>query len=492
MNKKIISIDQGTTSSRAILFKNDFTLISIEQREFKQSFPNDGWVEHDPNEIWDSVFKVTKRLIEKNNLSPSDIASIGITNQRETTLIWDRETGEAIYPAIVWQDRRTADFCNNLKKDNIEALVQESTGLLIDPYFSASKICWLLDNVQGAREKAKKGKLAFGTVDSFLVWRLTEGKEHKTDVTNASRTMLYNIKENCWDKDLLDLFNIPFSILPEVCENVHDFGTTEIFGGRIGIGGVAGDQQAALIGQCCFKEGEAKSTYGTGCFILLNTGAEIITSENKLLSTIAYKIKGKTTYGIEGSIFIAGSAIQWLRDGLNFFEKASDCEELIKIRNKDSVVLVVPAFTGLGAPHWDPNARGAIYGLTRKSNKADITAATLESIAFQTKDLLDSMQKDGANFIELRIDGGMVENSWFSQCLTDTLDFPVLIPSIKETTALGSAFLAGMHAGLYTDFPFLEKYWSCKKKFNPNLNKGQGLRKKYSEWLQAVEKTKVS
>ena len=365
MSKKIISIDQGTTSSRAVLFDDRGGLIDFIQKEHKQYFPKDGWVEHDPEEIWRSVAEVTGKLISRHSLNSNDIGAIGIANQRETSLLWEKKSGKVIYPAIVWQDRRTAEFCNKLKKEKgLEKKIQNKTGLLIDPYFSATKLAWILDNVDGARKKARNGDLAFGTIDSFLVWRLTEGKHHKTDATNASRTMLFNINSNCWDKELLKLLNIPEQVLPEVCDNVYDFGNTNLFTGSLKIGGIAGDQQSALIGQCCFNTGEAKSTFGTGCFLLLNTGSNKITSKNKLLSTIAYRFNDKITYGLEGSIFVAGSAVQWIRDELKFIKTAKETEEVVKNRDPNSRVIVVPAFTGLGAPHWDPNARGSIFGLT--------------------------------------------------------------------------------------------------------------------------------
>ena len=490
MNKKIISIDQGTTSSRAVLFDQNGSLLSSEQREITQYFPQDGWVEHDPEEIWSSVFKTSRDLIKKNNLNVKDIASIGITNQRETSIIWDRKTGNPIYPAIVWQDRRTSDICDRFRSSGVEQEVQIKSGLLLDPYFSATKISWILDNVVGAREKAEKGDLAFGTVDCFLVWRLTEGREHKTDVTNASRTMLFNILENRWDQSLLELFNIPKQILPEVCDNIHDYGFTSLFGGNINIGGVAGDQQAALIGQCCVNSGEAKTTYGTGCFLLLNTGSERINSQNKLLSTICYRINGQTTYGLEGSIFIAGSAVQWLRDRLNFFDSAEKTEELAKFSKEDSNVLVVPAFTGLGAPHWDAEARGAIYGLTLDSSIPEITAATLKSIAFQTKDLLWAIAKDGAKLDEMRVDGGMVSNSWFVEQLSNILNITVLRPKIIETTALGASFLAGINAGLFSDINSLDSIWSCDKTFIPEEGAVKKLADQYNSWSKAVKLTK--
>ena len=491
MPKKIISIDQGTTSTRAVLFDEKCKFINFEQMEHKQHFPAEGWVEHNPEEIWKSVVKVTDKLIKKNSLKPSDIAAIGITNQRETTILWDRKTGKPIYPAIVWQDRRTSELCDVLKKEKgLEEEIQEKTGLLIDPYFSATKLAWILDNVDGARKKAEKGELAFGTIDSFLIWRLTEGKCHKTDATNASRTMLFDIKSYCWDSDLLRLLNIPEQILPEVCDCTHDYGETSLFGGKLKIGGIAGDQQAALVGQCCFNPGEAKSTFGTGCFLLLNTGSEKLSSTNKLLSTIAYRINGKTTYGLEGSIFVAGSAVQWLRDGLKLFKTARDTEEIVKVRHSDSKVLVVPAFTGLGAPHWDPSARGSVFGLTRDTNIADLTAATLESIAFQTKDLIGAMKNDGASFSELRVDGGMVANNWFSQQLSNVLGLTVLRPRVIETTALGAAYLASLNSGLCPDLDSLKSNWSCDKTFEPEEKKVALLNTKYETWLSAVDRTK--
>ena len=491
MSKKVIAIDQGTTSSRAILFDEKNNLLDFEQKEFNQYFPNDGWVEHDPEEIWKSVFDVTDKLLKKHSVKPSDLAAIGITNQRETTVVWDKKSGKAIYPAIVWQDRRTSVLCDGLRKEaGIEQKIQQKTGLLVDPYFSATKLAWILDNVTGARKKAENGELAFGTIDSFLVWRLTEGREHKTDATNASRTMLFNIDSHCWDDELLDFLKIPRKILPEVCDSVHDYGETTLFGGNLKIGGIAGDQQSALIGQCCFNPGEAKSTYGTGCFLLLNTGDKRIFSTNRLLSTIAYRLDGKTTYGLEGSIFVAGSAIQWLRDELNFFESAKDSEEIISHRNVKSKVLVVPAFTGLGAPHWDPESRGSIFGLTRNTSIADLTAATLESIAFQTKDLIGAMENDGANFSDLRVDGGMVANNWFSQQLANILNIDVLRPKVIETTALGASYLASMKAGLCPNIESLSSSWVSEKTFYSEEKEIKILQEKYRIWLSAVERTK--
>tara|TARA_B100001123_G_C15317418_1_gene1026660 strand:+ start:1355 stop:2839 length:1485 start_codon:yes stop_codon:yes gene_type:complete len=491
MSKKIISIDQGTTSTRAVLFDEKGNLLDYEQKEFLQSFPQDGWVEHNPEDIWNSVVAVTKNLIRKHKLDPKDIAGVGITNQRETTLVWEKKTGKTIYPAIVWQDRRTSNFCEQLRKERgLEKKIQDKTGLLIDPYFSATKLAWILDNVEGARRKAESGELAFGTVDSFLVWHLTQGKYHRTDATNASRTMLFNINSNSWDEDLLKLLAIPEAILPEVCDSVFHYGSTNLFGGSLTIGGIAGDQQSALIGQCCFNPGETKSTYGTGCFLLVNTGEKKISSKNKLLSTIAYRVNGKTTYGLEGSIFVAGSAIQWLRDELGFFKSAEDTENIIKKRDPNSKVLVVPAFTGLGAPHWDPAARGSIFGLTRDTSISDITAATLESIAFQTRDLIRAMQSDGATFSDLRVDGGMVVNNWFCQTLSSVLDLSINRPKFIETTALGAAYLAGIQSGLFSDLVSLKTNWESEKVFKPETDEIHNFEEKYKRWLSAVERTK--
>jgi len=481
MSKKIISIDQGTTSSRAVIFSDKGELIGFEQLEFKQFFPNDGWVEHDPEEIWLSVVEVLNLSIKRFNLSASDIASIGITNQRETVVIWDKKTGKPIYNAIVWQDRRTSDFCDSLKES--QDLIQQKTGLTMDPYFSASKVNWILDQVNGARQRAENGELLFGTIDSFLIWKLTEGRDHKTDVSNASRTMLYNIETNEWDEELLSLFEVPSNLLPTVCDNAYDFGYTELLGGKVSIGGVAGDQQSALIGQCCFEIGEVKSTYGTGCFMMINTGNEIIKSSNKLLSTIAYRLEGKTTYALEGSIFVAGSAIQWLRDGLNFFENASESEDLALQAKDNSRVLVVPALTGLGAPYWDADARGAIFGLTRDTGIPEITKAALESVVYQTKDLLEAMKNDNASFNSLKIDGGMVANNWFSQELSNVLQVKVSRPKVIETTSLGAAYLAGLHAGVFDTLSSLKENWSIDKEFKP-----QNSRNGYLEWKEAVNK----
>ena len=484
MKEKIISIDQGTTSTRSVLYDKEGNLICSAQQEFNQFFPNDGWVEHNPEEIWQSVLSTLQKLVKESGITSSEIASIGITNQRETTLIWNRKTGKPIHNAIVWQDRRTSEFCNELV--SYENLIHKKTGLTLDPYFSATKIHWLINNVEGAKELASNGDLLFGTIDTFLIWKLTEGRCHKTDITNASRTMLFNIAEQKWDDDLLDIFEIPRNILPEVCDNVSDYGMTELLGGEVSIGGVAGDQQAALIGQCCFDPGDVKSTYGTGCFMMVNSGDKILYSENKLLSTIGYRIDGKTTYALEGSIFVAGSAIQWLRDGLNFFEDSFETEAMSKKASLDSRVLVIPALTGLGAPYWDAEARGAIFGITRDTSKEDITKATLESISFQSKDLVEAMKKDNAIFKKLMIDGGMVSNNWFCQQLANTLQAEVSRPVIIETTSLGAAFLAGLKAELFEDLSSLKETKVIDKVFIPNAEEDR-----YQEWKDAVKKILV-
>ena len=481
MKDKIISIDQGTSSTRCVLYNSQGQFLASAQEEFDQYFPQEGWVEHNPDQIWQTVLSTLHSLIKENGLSSSEIASIGITNQRETTVIWNKKTGLPIYNAIVWQDRRTSAFCEELRSH--ERVIHKKTGLTIDPYFSATKVHWLLNNVEGAKTLSSNGDLLFGTIDTFLIWKLTEGQNHMTDVTNASRTMLFNIIDERWDEELLELFEIPSNMLPQVCDNVSDFGETNVLGGKIAIGGVAGDQQAALIGQCCFELGDVKSTYGTGCFMIANTGDKPLYSENKLLSTIGYRIKGKTTYALEGSIFVAGSAIQWLRDGLSLFEDSAETESLSVKASKDSKVLVVPALTGLGAPYWDAEARGAIFGLTRDTGKEDITKATLESIAFQSRDLLEAMKKDSASFERLMIDGGMVVNDWFSQKLANILEVEVIRPEIIETTSLGAAFLAGLNADLFEDLTGLKKSKAINKTFYP-----QEEENRYLEWREAVRK----
>ncbi|MBU1306550.1 MAG: glycerol kinase GlpK, partial [Alphaproteobacteria bacterium] len=436
----ILAIDQGTTSSRAIVFNKDRSIAGVGKKEFPQIFPQDGWVEHDPEAIWESVLWSIKTAIKEAGIAASAIAAIGITNQRETTLIWDRKTGKAIHNAIVWQDRRTAAYCAELKGAGKEAMVTDKTGLLLDPYFSGTKVKWLLDTVEGARARAAAGELAFGTIDSFLIWRLTGGKVHATDATNAGRTLLFDIGANQWDKDLLALFDVPAAILPAVKDCADDFGVTEesLFGAAIPILGVAGDQHAATIGQACFEPGMLKSTYGTGCFALLNTGTERVHSQNRLLSTIAYRLDGETTYALEGSIFIAGAAVQWIRDGLKLVKHASETGPLAESADPSQNVYMVPAFVGLGAPWWDAEARGAIYGLTRNSGPAEIAKAALEAVCYQTRDLLEAMHKDWADNGEtvLRVDGGMVASDWTMQFLADVLDAPVDRPKILETTAL--------------------------------------------------------
>jgi len=481
MKEKIIAIDQGTSSTRSVLYDKNGQLIDSVQEEFTQYFPFEGWVEHNPEQIWDTVISTLKSLVLRNDLTSEEIASIGITNQRETTVIWNKKTGIPISNAIVWQDRRTSKFCEELR--SYEATIHKKTGLTIDPYFSATKVNWLLNNIEGSKELAATGELLFGTIDTYLIWKLTEGKNHLTDVTNASRTMLFNIIDEKWDEDLLDIFDVPRSMLPEVCDNVSNYGVTNVIGGEVNIGGVAGDQQAALIGQCCFNPGDVKSTYGTGCFMIVNTGENTLYSNNKLLSTIGYRIKGKTTYALEGSIFVAGSAIQWLRDGLSFFKDSSETENLLKNASDNSRVLVVPALTGLGAPHWDADARGAIFGLTRDTSKEDITKATLESIAFQSKDLVEAMKKDNASFKKLMIDGGMVVNNWFCQNLADTLEVEVTRPQIIETTSLGAAFLAGINADLFEDLNALKRSKLVDKTFLPRAKENR-----YGEWKKAVKK----
>nr|MBX2825326.1 glycerol kinase GlpK [Gammaproteobacteria bacterium] len=446
----ILSIDQGTTSSRAMLFEKDGTSVFTAQREFTQFYPKSGWVEHDPEEIWETTLDVCRQAIKAAEDSGRTILAIGITNQRETTLVWDRETGQAVYNAIVWQDRRTASFCRDLKEAGHEADVTARTGLLLDPYFSGTKIRWILDNAD-ARNRAERGELAFGTVDSWLLWKLTNGRVHATDATNACRTLLYNIHENQWDSAQLKLLDIPESMLPEVHDCAADFGVTdeEVLGAAIPVLGIAGDQHAASIGQVCFQEGMVKSTYGTGCFVMLNTGTKPVPSKNKMLTTIAYRLNGETTYAMEGSIFVAGAAIQWLRDGLKIIESAGETEEIARQLDSNNGVYLVPAFTGMGAPYWDPDARGAIYGLTRDTTPEDFVRAALESVCYQTVDLFRAFADDGAKLETVRVDGGMVMNDWMVQFLSDTLNLDVHRPEQTETTALGAAYLAGLQAGMY-------------------------------------------
>ncbi|MEP6568010.1 MAG: glycerol kinase GlpK [Mesorhizobium sp.] len=470
MTGYILAIDQGTTSSRAILFDDKMKVAGSGQKEFAQHYPASGWVEHDPEEIWSSVVTTVKAAMKNAGRDASDIAAIGITNQRETVVIWDKATGKPIHNAIVWQDRRTAPLCQKLKKQGLEKKFTKKTGLLLDPYFSGTKIAWVLDKVKGARKRAEKGELLAGTIDSFLIWRLTAGKVHATDATNASRTLVYNIEKNVWDDELLAILDIPAKMLPEVKDCADDYGVTEksLFGAEIRILGVAGDQHAATIGQACFEPGMMKSTYGTGCFALLNTGSDLVRSKNRLLTTIAYRLNGKTTYALEGSIFIAGAAVQWLRDGIKVIGKAEQSGVLAATADPTQNVYLVPAFVGLGAPHWDADARGAIFGLTRNSGPAEFARAALESVAYQTRDLLDAMRKDwkGASAkTVLRVDGGMVASDWTMQRLADILDAPVDRPTILETTALGAAWLAGSKAGVWPkakDFARSSRLWESR------------------------------
>lgn len=489
MSQYILSIDQGTTSSRAILFDLQGNIHATRQQEFPQQFPASGWVEHDPEAIWSSVTQTCDAVMSEECGERGEVVAVGITNQRETTLIWDRKTGEPVYNAIVWQDRRTASYCESLKAEGLESWVNGKTGLLIDPYFSATKIRWILENVAGVRERAERGELAFGTVDSFLLWRLTGGREHRTDATNASRTLLFNIHTQKWDPELLELFGIPESLLPEVMDSADDFGQITHGGALNGTSvlGIAGDQQAALFGQTCFGIGMAKSTYGTGCFLMLNTGDKALQSKHRLLTTVAYRVNGKPTYALEGSIFIAGATIQWLRDGLQLIRDACETEPLAEGTPVDHGVYLVPAFTGLGAPYWDPNARGAIFGLTRDTGIKEIVTAGLQSVCYQTKDLQKAMEKDGIRPVTLRVDGGMVANNWVLQFLADILGARVDRPSLVETTALGAAYLAGLKAGVYSSLEQLSDLWRCNRSFEPVMSK-EHRDSLYEGWIQAVQK----
>ena len=489
-DRHILAIDQGTTSSRAMLFSATGSCVAVAQQEFRQIFPQDGWVEHDPEEIWQSVLSVCRQVLQQAEAAGIKVVGIGITNQRETTIVWDRKSGKPLYNAIVWQDRRTAEYCAELKAAGDEERVSAITGLLLDPYFSATKLRWILDNVNGARVKADAGDLAFGTIDSFLLWRLSGGKSHATDATNASRTMLFNIHSQQWDDSLLELFQIPQSLLPEVKDCSADFGTTEadLFGRAIPIGGIAGDQQAAAIGQACLEPGMIKSTYGTGCFVLLNTGKTAFRSENRLLTTVAYRIKGETSYAIEGSIFIAGAAIQWVRDGIKLIESANEVEGLVRGLDSNRGVYMVPAFTGLGAPYWDPLARGAIFGLTRDTGIAEIVRATLESVGYQTHDLMEAMRGDSNTELQaLRVDGGMVANNWFLQFLADLLNLPVERPQVTETTALGAAYLAGVQLGVYESLADISSYWQRDALFTPRIGQ-KGRNDLLRGWKKAVDR----
>lgn len=486
----ILSIDQGTTSSRAVIYSEQGQPLHTAQEEFAQIYPQDGWVEHDPNAIWTSVLNTCQAVIKKHN---PPIQAIGITNQRETTLVWNKHTGECIYNAIVWQDRRTASTCKQLRDTISPQAIQEKTGLLLDPYFSASKIAWILDHINGARAQAENGDLLFGTVDTFLIWKLTKGQVHATDATNASRTLLFNIHTQDWDDELLNLFNVPRAMLPTVKDCADDYGvaSADFMGADIPICGVAGDQQSALIGQGCLKKGMIKSTYGTGAFVVLNTGKKPVYSSHNLLSTIAYRINGTPQYALEGSIFVAGAGVQWLRDGVGLIDSAKASEALAKQSEQDKPehnLYLVPAFTGLGAPHWNPDARGALYGITRNTTPADIARATLESVCYQTHDLITAMCKDGAKIRNLRVDGGMVENDWLLQCLANTLDIKVTRPVVNETTSLGVAYLAALGCGLYDDLTTIKDHWQGDKKFKPQLD--EHVREaKLNGWALAIKRT---
>ena len=489
MGKYVLAIDQGTSSSRTVIYDHSTSVVASAQQEFPQIYPQSGWVEHDPEAIWNSVRAVTERAMSEVDASATDITAIGITNQRETTLVWDRDTGDCIYNAIVWQDRRTAAVCRGLRNDGLEATVSNKTGLRLDPYFSATKLAWILDNVDGARERAATGKLAFGTIDCFLLWRLTGGKEHATDASNASRTLLFNIHTQQWDDELLEMFNIPRQLLPEVKDCAADFGeaTDPCLGGSIPVLGMAGDQQAALIGQAGFEHGMTKSTYGTGCFVIANTGQKALASKNQLLTTVAMRLNGEVTYGLEGSVFVAGSAIQWLRDEMKIIESASQTEAIAQSTGVVDDVVVVPAFAGLGAPYWDPDARGAILGLSRGSGGDQVVTATLQSVAYQTHDLISAMADDGMSPGVIRVDGGMVANDWFLQFLADILDTPVERPVNVESTVLGAAYLAAFGAGILKSSAQISKNWRCDSRFEPSMSadrRGQLL----DGWQAAVSR----
>ena len=489
----ILAIDQGTTSSRAIIFDARMNVIATAQEEFAQYFPDSGWVEHDPSNLWSTTAGTCRAAIEKAGLRPNDIAAIGITNQRETTVVWDRSTGQPIHNAIVWQDRRTSDYCRQLRDAGHAPMITARTGLLVDPYFSGTKLKWILDHVEGSRDRARRGELLFGTVDSFLIWKLTEGASHLTDATNAARTMLYDIHKGRWSQTICDLFDIPMEMLPEVRDCASDFGMTraDLFGRPIPILGVAGDQQAATVGQACFAPGMMKSTYGTGCFALLNTGDSPVASQNRLLTTIAYQLDGKPTYALEGSIFVAGAVVQWLRDGIKVIRAAHETQALAERADPNQNVILVPAFVGLGAPYWNPDCRGALYGLTRNSGPAEFAKAALESVGYQTRDLLEAMTADwqakGAQ-ATLRVDGGMSASDWAMQFLSDIIGAPVDRPKVRETTALGAAWLAGMRAGIYPDQAGFAANWALERTFTPAMD--SALRdQKYGAWKRAVQAT---
>jgi glycerol kinase len=488
----ILALDQGTTSSRAIVFDHDASIVAVGQREFPQIFPQPGWVEHDPAEIWATQIAVATEALGRAHLRPRDIVAIGITNQRETTVVWDRETGVPVYNAIVWQDRRTADFCDRLKRDGHEDFVRERTGLVIDAYFSGSKVAWILDNVPGVRARAEAGKLAFGTIDSWLVWQLTSDSTHITDVTNASRTMLFNINTLTWDEDLLKLLGVPASMLPEVRPSSAVYGqvSTTLGVGGVPIAGIAGDQQAALFGQMCVSPGLTKNTYGTGCFLLQNTGEQPVVSRNRLISTVAWQIGGKTTYALEGSVFIGGAVVQWLRDGLGIISKSSDVGPLATSVADNGGIYLVPAFAGLGAPHWDPYARGIIVGITRGTTAGHFARAAVESIAFQVADLLDAVRDDaGIDLTELRVDGGAAANDGLLQFQADLLGVAVVRPQVTETTALGAAYLAGLAVGFWDSTDALARHWRIERRFEPSLSTSHSVARR-AEWREALSRSK--
>lgn len=488
----ILALDQGTTSSRAIIFDHDGKIVTVAQREFKQYFPKPGWVEHNANEIWGSVLAVMAEAFGSADIDPNEIAGIGITNQRETAVVWEKESGRPVYNAVVWQSRQTADICEELKAAGHSDMVRDKTGLLIDAYFSGTKVKWILDNVEGAREKAENGELLFGTIDTWLIWKLSGGKAHVTDYSNASRTLMYNIYEQKWDDELLDILTVPKSMLPEVKPSSEVYANTipyHFFGFEVPIAGAAGDQQAALFGQTCFEKGEAKNTYGTGCFMLMNTGEEAVKSDHGLLTTIAWGYNGKVEYALEGSIFVAGSAIQWLRDGLRMLKSAKDSEQYATRIESTDGVYVVPAFVGLGAPYWNSDVRGAIFGLTRGTEKEQLVRATIESLAYQTRDVLTSMESDsGINLKTLRVDGGAVSNNFLMQFQSDILNVPVERPEVSETTALGAAYLAGLAVGFWKDQAEVKDQWKLDKKFEPNMDESH-REALYKGWQHAVEAT---
>ncbi|MDI3527001.1 MAG: glycerol kinase [Tenuifilum sp.] len=492
MEKYVMALDQGTTSSRALIFDRKGAIVSMAQKEFKQIFPQPGWVEHDPNEIWSSQVAVAAEAMSKIGINGLNVEAIGITNQRETTIVWDRNTGEPIYNAIVWQDRRTSNFCDELKEKGYTETIRQKTGLVIDAYFSGTKVKWILNNVPGAREKANRGELAFGTVDTWLVWKLTRGRTHVTDVTNASRTMLFNINSLEWDKDLLELFNIPESMLPRVASSseIYDHTNTTFFASKVPISGIAGDQQAALFGQMCTNEGMVKNTYGTGCFLLMNTGEKPFLSKNNLITTIAWQLDGKTYYALEGSIFIGGAVVQWLRDGLGIIKSSAEVEDLAKQVDDNGDLYLVPSFTGMGAPHWDQYARGLMIGISRGTTRAHIARAALESIAFQTMDVLDVMEKDtGIKVAELRVDGGASANNLLMQFQSDVLGINVNRPKTIETTAMGAAYLAGLATGYWKDINEIKKLWQLDNTFTPSMP-AEKLDKMKEKWTDAVERAK--